>query len=101
VFVVAMAVGGIGSAAQAVGPAAVLGDVANGRRGSVIATYQIVGDVGATAGPLVANGLVDLFGYPAGFGVTAAISAASGLFAAGQRVSGRRSHRQAQVNSSR
>jgi hypothetical protein len=45
--------------------------------------------VGATAGPLVANGLVDLFGYPAGFGVTAAISAASGLFAAGQRVSRR------------
>lgn len=101
VFVVAMAVCGAGSAAQAVGPAAILGDVANGRRGSVIATYQIVGDVGATAGPLVANGLVDLFGYPAGFGATAVISAASGLFAAGQqRASGRSDRRESPIISS-
>jgi DHA1 family multidrug resistance protein-like MFS transporter len=80
-FVVAMVVCGIGSAAQAVGPSAVLGDVANGRRGSVIASYQVVGDVGAMVGPLAAGGLADLFGYPAAFGLTAVISAVSALFA--------------------
>lgn len=82
VFVVAMAACGVGSAAQAVGPSALLGDIANGRRGSVIATYQIVGDVGATFGPLVVGALADLFGYSAGFVLTAAISVASAVFAA-------------------
>lgn len=81
VFVVAMAISGIGSAAQAVGPAAILGDVANGRRGSVIATYQMVGDVGSLVGPLAAGLLVDLGGYGWGFGVTAALSAVSAAIA--------------------
>lgn len=80
-FVVGMVVCGVGSAAQAVGPSAVLGDVANGRRGSVIASYQVVGDVGAMVGPLAAGGLADLFGYPAAFGLTAVISVVSAVFA--------------------
>lgn len=84
-FVIGMVVCGIGSAAQAVGPGAILGDVANGRRGSVIATYQIIGDVGAMVGPLAAGALADLSGYPAAFAVTAIISAGSAIFAARHR----------------
>lgn len=81
IFVLAMAISGIGSAAQAVGPGAILGDVANGRRGSVIATYQMIGDVGSLVGPLAAGLLVDLGGYSWGFGVTAALSAVSAAIA--------------------
>jgi MFS family permease len=84
-FVIAMVICGVGSAAQAVGPGAVLGDVANGRRGSVIATYQVVGDVGSMVGPLAAGALADLSGYPAAFALTAVISAASALFATRHR----------------
>ena len=80
-LVVSMLVLGLGAAAQAVGPSAVLGDVAAGRRGSVIATYQVVGDVGSMVGPIVAGWLSDAFGFPAAFGTTAAISVASALFA--------------------
>src|SRR5690606_33281044 len=56
-MVVAMALLGAGGAAQAVGPSAIMGDVAQGRRGSVIATYQVTGDVGTMIGPIVAGGL--------------------------------------------
>jgi MFS family permease len=72
-MVIAMALLGAGGAAQAVGPSAIMGDVAQGRRGSVIATYQVTGDVGTMVGPIVAGGLADLFGFSAGFAVTAAL----------------------------
>lgn len=80
-LLVAMALSGLGSAAQSVGPGAILGDVANGRRGSVIATYQIVGDAGALTGPLAVGALVDLAGYGWGFAVTAVLSGFSALVA--------------------
>lgn len=81
-MVAAMALLGAGGAAQAVGPSAIMGDVAQGRRGSVIATYQVTGDVGTMIGPIVAGGLADLFGFSAGFAATAvlcAIAAAAAL----------------------
>jgi MFS family permease len=80
-MLVAMVVLGLGASAQAVGPSAILGDVASGRRGSVIATYQVVGDVGSMVGPLVAGGLADALGFPAAFGSTAAICFLSAAFA--------------------
>lgn len=80
-MVVAMAVLGLGGAAQAVGPSAIMGDVAQGRRGSVIATYQITGDVGTMVGPLVVGGLADLFGFSAGFAVTAVLCGLAALAA--------------------
>lgn len=82
VMIAAMAALGVGAAAQAVGPSAILGDVAQGRKGSIIATYQVTGDVGTMIGPIVAGGLADLFGFPAGFGVTAGIAALSAIVAA-------------------
>jgi MFS family permease len=75
VMVAAMVLLGAGGAAQAVGPSAIMGDVAQGRRGSVIATYQVTGDVGTMIGPIVAGGLADLFGFSAGFAATAALCA--------------------------
>ncbi len=78
-MLVGMVVLGVGASAQAVGPSAILGDVANGRRGSVIAAYQVIGDVGSMVGPLVAGGLADAWAFPAAFGVTAAVCLASAL----------------------
>ena len=69
----AMALLGIGAAAQAVGPSGILGDVARGRWGPVIATCQVSGDAGTMIGPIVAGALADLFGFSAGFALTAAI----------------------------
>jgi MFS family permease len=80
-MVVAMALLGAGGAAQAVGPSAIMGDVAQGRRGSVIAAYQVTGDVGTMIGPIVAGGLADLFGFSAGFAVTAALCAVAAVVA--------------------
>lgn len=81
-MVVAMVVLGLGGAAQAVGPSAVLGDVAQGRRGSVIATYQVLGDVGTMVGPVVAGALVDIFDFSAGFALSAVICTLAALVAA-------------------
>jgi MFS family permease len=80
-MIAAMALLGAGGAAQAVGPSAIMGDVAQGRRGSVIATYQVTGDVGTMIGPIVAGGLADLFGFSAGFAVTAALCGIAALVA--------------------
>lgn len=82
VLVAAMMVLGIGGAAQSVGPSAIMGDVAQGRRGSVIATYQVTGDVGTMIGPIVAGALADLFGFSIGFAATAALCAVAALVAA-------------------
>lgn len=79
-FLAAMAIAGGGSALLTVAPAAVLGDVAPARSGSVVAVFQMASDVGAMTGPLLANALVDSFGYSAGFGATALVMlSAAGL----------------------
>lgn len=74
-MIAAMTVLGLAGAAQAVGPGAIMGDVAQGRRGSVIATYQVTGDVGTMIGPLIAGALADGFGFSAGFAATAVLCA--------------------------
>lgn len=80
-FLAAMVVTGAGSALLTVAPAAVVGDVAPARSGSVVAVFQMASDVGAMTGPLLANALVDSFGYSAGFGVTAGVMAAATVLA--------------------
>lgn len=45
--------------------------------GSVLATYQMVGDVGAIAGPVLAGMVADSSGFPAAFVLTAAVVAAA------------------------
>jgi MFS family permease len=72
-FLVAMAVFGAGSGLLDVAPGAMMGDVVGGRGGTVVATYQMAGDAGSLAGPLIAGFLADTAGYGSAFGLTAAV----------------------------
>ena len=75
-FLVAMAVQGVASAFLGSSPAAVVGDVLAGRRGGiVVATFQLVGDLGTVVGPLVAGLLVDQFDFRWAFAAAAGLAA--------------------------
>jgi len=76
-FLVSMLVFGAGSGLLDVAPGAMLGDVVGGRGGTVVATYQMSGDVGSLAGPLVAGYLADTAGYPWAFGLTSLVLVAA------------------------
>jgi MFS family permease len=82
-----MAVFGFGSGLLDVAPAAVVGDVAGGRGGRLVAAYQMSGDTGVILGPLIAGHLADVGShgahpsYALAFGVTAAVLAFAGLVA--------------------
>jgi MFS family permease len=67
-----MALLGVAGAADSVAPGAVVGDIVSGRGGSVVAVFQMAGDVGAVVGPLVAGWVADSAGYTATFLVSAA-----------------------------
>jgi MFS family permease len=81
-FLVAMVVFGLGSGLLDVAPGAMLGDVAGGRGGTVVAAYQMAGDVGSLLGPLTAGALADSAGFGAAFGVTAAVLLVAAVSAA-------------------
>ena len=68
-YLAAMGVLGAGAAFLGAGPAAVVGDITRGRReGPVVATFQMMSDVGAIAGPLIAGAIVVATGsYTTGF----------------------------------
>lgn len=70
-----VAVAGVGTALSNPGQQAVLADVVGrrGRSGQVVASYQMVTDLGAVLGPVLAGLLVDGLGFGWGFGVTSAI----------------------------
>lgn len=70
---------GVASAADSVAPGAVMGDVVAGRGGTVVAVFQMSGDVGAALGPIVAGWVADGAGYPAAFIVCAAVCVAAAL----------------------
>jgi MFS family permease len=83
-YLAALAVLGLGSGFLDVGPAAMLGDVLKGQGGTVVATFQMAGDVGTVAGPVTAGYLVDVASYDAAFGLTAGVlglAAFLGVFA--------------------
>ncbi len=74
-FLLAMAVQGVAAAFLGSAPAAVVGDVMAGRKGGiVVATFQMMSDVGAVAGPLVAGLLIDGFDFNWAFASGAALS---------------------------
>ena len=54
---------GVAGAADSVAPAAILGDVVAGRGGTVVAVYQMAGDLGSILGPVTAGALADAHGY--------------------------------------
>ena len=83
-YLAAMAVFGLGSGFLDVGPAAMLGDILGRQGGTVVATYQMAGDVGTVSGPVTAGYLVDVASYGAAFGLGAGVlglAAVLGLFA--------------------
>jgi MFS family permease len=53
-----------------------MGDVVAGRGGTVVAVFQMAGDLGAVLGPVVAGWVADGAGYAATFAVSAVVCAA-------------------------
>ena len=74
-FLLAMGIQGFGGAFMGSAPSALVGDIMGGRKGGVvIATFQMMSDVGAILGPLIAGVLVDAFDFDWAFAVGAALA---------------------------
>lgn len=74
-FLLSMAVQGAASAFLGSAPAAVVGDIMGGRKGGiVVATFQMVADVGAVLGPLVAGFLVDALDFDWAFAASSVLA---------------------------
>ena len=71
-LVIAMVLLGVAAAADSVAPGAVLGDVVGSRGGTVVAVFQMAGDLGAVIGPIAAGAAADANGYGLAFGISAA-----------------------------
>jgi MFS family permease len=82
----AMVLLGIGSGMLSVAPAAIVGDVAGGRGGTVVAAYQMSGDAGAVAGPIIAGWLADQASFGASFVLSAVVLGVAASLAAMARV---------------
>jgi len=83
-YLAGLAILGLGSGLLDVGPAAMLGDILGGGSGTVVASYQMAGDIGTVTGPVSAGYLVDVASYGAAFGLAATVlglAALLGLFA--------------------
>jgi len=70
----AMCLLGVAAAADSVAPGAVMGDIVAGRGGTVVAVFQMAGDLGAAIGPIAAGWIADWQGYSATFIVAAIVS---------------------------
>ena len=90
-FLIALAALGIGSGLLDVAPAAMIGDLlsggprgSGGQGGTVVASYQMAGDIGTVSGPVAVGFLVDSVSYSAAFVLAAGVlglAAVAGLFA--------------------
>ena len=72
-YLAALAVAGFGSGLLDVAPAAMIGDIIDRDSGTVVASYQMAGDVGSVVGPVAGGFLVDSASYGAAFGLAAAV----------------------------
>jgi MFS transporter, DHA1 family, multidrug resistance protein len=69
-YLSSMAMGGFAGAFLSSTPAAIVGDVVEGRRrGPLLAAFQMAADVGGITGPLVAGLMIDGYGFTATFGI--------------------------------
>lgn len=75
-LLLAMVLLGFAGASDSVAPGAMLGDVVGGRGGTVVAVFQMAGDLGAVLGPVVAGAMADGPGFAAAFVLSAAVSLA-------------------------
>jgi MFS family permease len=78
-LLLAMTVLATGGALLGVAPAAVVGDVVQGRGGTAVAVWQMSSDLGAVIGPVLAGLLVDSFSFAVALLASAAIVGACGL----------------------
>lgn len=67
---------GVAGAADSVAPGAMLGDIVGGRSGTVVAVFQMAGDLGAVLGPTLAGYAADAGGYGVAFALAAAVALA-------------------------
>lgn len=72
-YLAALAVAGFGSGLLDVAPAAMIGDIIDHGGGTLVASYQMAGDVGSVAGPVAGGLLVDSASYAAAFGLAAVV----------------------------
>ncbi len=72
-YLAALAVAGFGSGLLDVAPAAMIGDIIDSGGGTLVASYQMAGDVGSVVGPVAGGFLVDSASYGAAFGLAAAV----------------------------
>lgn len=82
-YVLSMVVFGVGAGFLGVAPGAVVGDVVQGRGGTVVAAFQMAADLGAVIGPLFAGWLADTTSYAAAWASSAVILGAGALLAVG------------------
>ncbi|CAB4581543.1 MAG: MFS transporter [Actinobacteria bacterium] len=69
-YLVSMGVGGFAGSFLSSTPAAIVGDVVEGRRrGPLLAAFQMAADVGGITGPLVAGLMIDGYGFTATFAI--------------------------------
>jgi MFS family permease len=78
-LLLAMTVLSVGGALLGVAPAAIVGDVVQGRGGTAVAVWQMSSDLGAVLGPLAAGLLIDRGSFAAALLVSAAVVAVCGL----------------------
>ena len=65
-----MGMGGFAGAFLSSTPAAIVGDVVEGRRrGPLLAAFQMAADVGGIIGPLIAGLVIDGYGFTATFAI--------------------------------
>ena len=73
VFLVPMMTFGIAAAFMATAPAALLGDIAHGRGGKVIAIFSMMSDFGAIVGPVVSGVVADRYSFSTAFLVSGGV----------------------------
>jgi DHA1 family multidrug resistance protein-like MFS transporter len=74
-LVIATVLIGVAAASDSVAPGAVMGDVVAGKGGTVVAVFQMAGDLGLVLGPIVTGWVADAAGYPPAFVLCAAVCA--------------------------
>jgi DHA1 family multidrug resistance protein-like MFS transporter len=78
-FLAALAVAGFGSGLLDVAPAAMIGDIIDRDGGTLVASYQMAGDVGSVTGPVAGGFLVDSASYGSAFGLAAVVLGAAAV----------------------
>ena len=68
-FLLSMAIAGLGAAFLSTTPSAIVGDVMKGKGGQVIALFQMSGDAGAMVAPIALGFIADHYGFRPAFAV--------------------------------